>query len=269
MHTFETDSNPGNDDRIKKAPYANLNELYLMHFLFAFSSRMWSFASVLFISMLTHNSLFFVALSGFASSISIFLFSPMIGEWLDETDRMEAVSITLVVKGLSVLLGYSIFGILIALEGDDDEDNEVTIEEDSQPYFNVLYILPLINAIASLSFSTIPLCIEKDWIVELSNGDQKWLTSANAFLTQIDLMCLSTAPVVAGFIFTMLSPSMVSVVILAFSSFSIVMIYIFLRHIYNSWPSLSSRSGSGSGSEGTEEKRRFSNVPEQEAHAHI
>ena len=75
MHTFETDSNPGNDDRIKKAPYANLNELYLMHFLFAFSSRMWSFASVLFISMLTHNSLFFVALSGFASSISIFLFS--------------------------------------------------------------------------------------------------------------------------------------------------------------------------------------------------
>lgn len=207
-------------------------KLYLMHFCFAFVSRMWDMGIVLLVAVITNNSLQLVALNGFASSFSVFMLMSTVGAWLDGTNRMVAVRIALSVKIVAVSLAYSVCAYLTVL----DKSGDPTFH-----YF-CLYSLPVLTAIVSLSFSTITQSIEKDWIVVLSGGDSSWLSTTNSTMSLIDLGCSSLAPALTGFLFTIQSASGVAITLLASNFASTVLLYFYMLSLYNSWPSLAVRS---------------------------
>jgi len=213
-------------------PFQYTGKLYIMHFFYSFVSRMWEMGIVLLIAIISNNSLFLVAVVGFLSSLSIFLFMSIIGSWLDKTDRLVAVKISLLIKFTSITLAYIICACISHASLLHQEIRNVA-----------LYSIPVLCALVGLSFSTITQSIEKDWLVVLSDGSSTWLTTTNSVMSQIDLLCKSLAPVVTGIFFSIFSTSAVSIILLLANFLSTVLLYVFMTNLYNSWPALSVRSG--------------------------
>jgi len=207
--------------------------MYIMHSFFAFVSRMWDIGIILLVAQLTGNSLFIVALAGLLSSSSVFLFSSSIGVWFDKSDRLYAMKIALLVKVVSVSVGYALCAQMLSYS--KDGINTVSNYQ--------IYSIPIVCALANLSFAMVTMSIEKDWVVVLSGGDTDWLSSTNSVMTQIDLACNAVAPVLTGLIFSFFSYRIVAIVLLALNAVTVFGLYIFLDRLYSSWPGLAVKPG--------------------------
>lgn len=223
-------------------PFENRNQLYVMHFFFAFVSRMWDMGIVLLVAQLTNNSLFLVALTGLCCAVAIFLFMGMIGSFLDKTNRIVAVRIALLVKLSAVSVAYGVCAYLnITSTSDPVADAEALYDDPFKR--RLVYSLPVLAALASMSFCAITQSIEKDWIVVLSDKDSRWLSTTNSFMTQIDLGCSSLAPALTGLMFAYQSHETVSLVLLGVNALSTVALYVFMAHLYHAWPALGQKVG--------------------------
>lgn len=153
-------------------PFENRSLLYLMHFFFAFVSRMWDMGIILLIAELTNNSLFLVAVTGLCSAMAIFLFMGSIGSFLDRTNRLVAVRLSLLTKVLAVSVSYFVCAYLNSSTTAGTDADHL-----NDPFKrNLLFTLPVLGAVASISFCAITQSIEKDWIVVLSDKDPRWLS---------------------------------------------------------------------------------------------
>ena len=211
-------------------PYQQTHNIYLMHFCYSFVTRMWDMGIIFFIAELTNNSLTVVALAGFLGSFSIFLFMPVIGKWLDDSDRLASTFWALGIKLIAVTVAYLVCAFLVT-----DSSKAYTTDI---VRLVLLYSLPVLCTITSLCFSIINQAIEKDWIVVLADGDSIWLSSVNSVMSQIDLGCNSVAPAVTGFLFSYLTRTNMSIVLLTSNALATYMLFNFLRHLYLSWPAL-------------------------------
>jgi hypothetical protein len=218
-------------------PFENRTPLYVMHFFFAFVSRMWDMGLVLLIAQITNNSLFLVAITGLCGALSVFLLMGGIGHYLDRTNRIVAVRVALFSKVLFVTLAYLICAYLCA---DDAAAKQSLSVQDRQA---MLYSIPVLGALAGLSFCGITQSIEKDWIVVLSAKDSVWLSATNSVMTQIDLGCSSLAPLVTGILFAQLPHSVVAIILLFINAVSSVALYIYMSYLYHAWPALGQKVG--------------------------
>lgn len=209
-------------------PFAEVHKLYIMHLSFSLVSRMWDMGIVLFIAHITNNSLTLVAISGFLSSLSIFLFMPRIGKYLDTTDRMIAAKMALSVKIIVLSTAYVVCAYIL----------------NSNSSSNLVYILPLCCALASLSFSTINQSIEKDWLVVLSCGNSQWLANTNSVMSQIDLGCNSVGPVITGVLMSSFALTTCAIIFLLSNAIITGLLLMFMQDLYSAWPELASRFAS-------------------------
>ena len=148
----------------KEGSYQGQSKLYIMHTCFSIVSQMWSMGISLFIAAISNNSLFIIACTGFVSNLAAIVLIPYVGHWIDSVDRLVAVHTALAVKIVSITFGLGIFAFL---------SNSALSPNDGDDYFLVYVIaLPLIYASANVGFQAYTLCIEKDWVIELSNGDR-------------------------------------------------------------------------------------------------
>ena len=200
-----------------------------MHFFFAFASRMWDMGIVLLVAEMSNNSLYLIALMGFISSAALFMFMSTIGAWLDRTDRLVAVQAIMVGKMVAITTAYSICGFLSST-GEDALDKAL------------IYSIPLLAAIVSISFSAITQSIEKDWIVVLSDNDSVWLATTNSVMSQIDLACAAIAPAVTGYLFSFYRTGVVSLILILSNFVAATALYIYMAQLYHSWPTLAYRS---------------------------
>lgn len=151
---------------------------------------------------------------------------PLIGSCLDSLDRMVATKAALAVKLGTVSIAY----IFCAMFSHWSYSGPV-----SHP---VIYLLPVLCAVASLAFCTITQAIEKDWLVVLSNGDSNWLASTNSIMSQIDLGCNSVGPTITGALFAVLSPTFMAFLLLGLNALVTMSLLFYMQQLYNSWPSL-------------------------------
>ena len=108
---------------------------------------------------------------------------------------------------------------------------------------NVLfYLIPFLYAVAGLSFATITQQIEKDWLVVLSAGNEEWLRTTNAMMSQIDLACKTLAPAVTGLLFSGSSQSTVSITLMLLNAGVTMSFYIFMLELYYTFPTLATRA---------------------------
>ncbi len=209
------------------------NQLYFMHFSFAFTSRMWDMAIILLIAELTNNSLKITAMSGLMSSALSLIMMPKIGIWLDKVDRLQAVKSTLFYKFTSISIAYLLCAYLSHQSG--------LAAAGSSLRMILFYLLPVFYAVASVSFATITQQIETDWLVVLANKDENWLRDTNAFLSQIDLGCKAAAPAFTGLLFAKFTQSNVSLLLVAVNTVVTVMLYNLLSGLYHKFPNLAQK----------------------------
>jgi iron-regulated transporter 1 len=144
---------------------------------------MWDMGIVLLIAELSNNSLFLIALSGFVSSFLMLFLMPIIGTWLDYSDRLTAIQILLSIKMTAITISY---GACAYLSVYSSSSSLQTL---------LLYSIPLLCGIANIAFCTITQSIEKDWIVVISGNNSDWLSNANSIMSQIDLGFLFSLPI--------------------------------------------------------------------------
>jgi iron-regulated transporter 1 len=220
------------DEERNQGPYQNSYILYIMHFCFAFTARMWDMGITFLLSDLSDNNLSLVAFSGFLSSLFVVLFMPYIGHYLDETNRLSAAQLALGVKLSAIVTAYVLCGYLSLVKGTADFSKVL------------LWFVPFITASANISFSTVSQSVEKDWLVVLANTDSRWLSRTNSRMTQIDSICNAFGPVLTGFLFVTVDISTAAGILLLTNAFSTLLLYIFMHSLYKSWASLATRNTS-------------------------
>lgn len=216
----------------KDNPLKEKYQLYMMHFCFAFTSRMWDMAITLLIAELTNNSLKLVAMSGLMSSALTLIAMPKIGSWLDKANRLKAAKITLFYKITSVSLAYFLCAYL------NQKNGFIFLSSNKTMLF---YLLPVLYAIAGVSFATITQQIETDWLVVLSDNNENWLRTTNSVMSQIDLGCKALAPAATGLLFAKYSQSTVSILLVGFNTLITIMFYQFISGLYNKFPNLAKK----------------------------
>lgn len=184
-----------------------------------------------------------VALTGLLSSTGIFFCMPFIGSWLDSTNRFKAVQIALSFKIVFVTVAYLICAYLSYYAGSGNMRSSSSLNSPHHHFPSMVYALPIVSAVVAMAFCAITQSIEQDWIVVLSNKDSEWLSSTNSIMTQIDLGCSSLAPALTGLLFSRLSQSGSSLVLLAVNALATLALYHFMKYLYFEWPALGRKPG--------------------------
>lgn len=73
-------------------------------FFSAWGDRLWTFAVGLYLVKLTPGSLQLTAIYGLVLTSTAFMFSPIIGNWIDSKNRLKAVRLLLILQNTFVLI---------------------------------------------------------------------------------------------------------------------------------------------------------------------
>eukprot|EP01061_Rhynchopus_euleeides_P004407 TRINITY_DN13660_c0_g1_i2.p1 TRINITY_DN13660_c0_g1~~TRINITY_DN13660_c0_g1_i2.p1 ORF type:complete len:510 (+),score=216.90 TRINITY_DN13660_c0_g1_i2:90-1619(+) len=180
-------------------------KLYAAHFLGTFGDRMWQFAiPYLFTKLwdrdMTPQSVFCLLLY-----LSSFFGMIQVGKWIDCTQRLVAVRTTIVLEAMCIVLSVAFFWLLLenvyAVNG--DEPDTVGIFDEWSVIFPFVCLL-VTAVIAELMTKAGTIAVEKDWVVEIANGDSQLQTQLNSWMRRIDLTCKLGGPFVFVLIDTIL-----------------------------------------------------------------
>eukprot|EP01083_Nonionella_stella_P186857 685295_1 len=182
--------------------------LYISHFLQTFGDRLWQFAVPLLFTELFIGTLFPQALFTFFTYFAVFVFMPLFGAWIDNTNRLYVVTTTIWVQNLCIVIS-SIIMFLLGYYSDVIINPDSTL--DTLDYRLILAFVGLLatSMLGQIMGKGATLSLEKDWVVVLctsyndTNGtthniNKKLLSIVNARMRRIDLFCKIMAPAFFG-----------------------------------------------------------------------
>eukprot|EP01084_Bolivina_argentea_P256512 431923_1 len=223
--------------------------LYTSHFLQTFGDRLWQFAVPLLFTELFVNTLFPQALFTFFTYLSVFLFMPLFGAWIDTTNRLYVVTTTIWIQNLCIVISVIIMFIL-------GYYHDIIISHHSNIH-NIDYKLILsftglliTSMIGQIMGNGATLSLEKDWVVVLcaavsdsntnpSNTNEKLLAKVNARMRRIDLFCKIMAPAFFGIYTEYLGNTRIqkvyygSLVIFLWNVIGLVLEWVSIKLLYN------------------------------------
>jgi len=208
-------------------------KLYCSRALTSWGDRLWQFGLGLMIFQLQKENFTLVATYGLSVSAVDILFGASIGNWIDSTSRLKAAKTFLVIQNTLVVFNCALMSAYFhwRLEVVDWLGDWV-------PHL-VAVLAILMALVSSLASNGSKIVVEKDWIVEISAGDNNKLARLNSIFRTIDLVCLSVTPALAGLLFSIAGYSITAIVIGVWNVVSVVLEYLLLVSIYNQFPSLS------------------------------
>eukprot|EP01083_Nonionella_stella_P179671 638603_1 len=181
--------------------------LYTSHFLQTFGDRLWQFAVPLLFTELFTNTLFPQALFLFFTNLAVSLFIPLFGAWIDSTNRLYVVTTTIWLQNISIIISCIIMFIL-GYYYDIIIKHHASIE--TIDYKLILCFVGLLSTsmIGQIMGTGATLSLEQDWVVVLctnsdtggkgQNTNKKLLSTVNARMRRIDLVCKIIAPAFFG-----------------------------------------------------------------------
>jgi len=164
----------------------------------AFGDRMWSFAvPILFMNVWSQTLLPSALFSFFLYSLGTCLM-PYVGRWMDRTDRLRVMTISIFGQNLAVLVNLALFWCIYVQSG---EGAEYPVW--NTPLVLLFAVLLLTTAFAEMMGSISTMALEKDWLLVMvgnSSAGTRALTAANTQLRRIDLLTKIVAPAVFGLV---------------------------------------------------------------------
>lgn len=203
----------------------------ISHAFSAWGDRMWHFAIGLYLVELTPESLRLTAIYQLVSTLSIIIFGPLVGDWVDANPRLKVAQVSLIIQNVAVIICGVLLIIMLELAKDIPH-----------AYFVVLEALVIIvGSIADLSSVGTKIAVEKDWVVVLAGSDKKLLASTNAILRRIDLCCKILAPILVGQIMTFISKLAGVIFLVGWNVLSVFLEYYLLWNVFQSVTALSQK----------------------------
>ena len=202
--------------------------LYCSHFLSSWGDRMWNFAVPLFLVSLQSFDLKLPAAYGLATTATVIVFGPMVGDWIDHTARLLAIKITLAVQHTFVIVN----SVLLLIYFFKDE----TVSDTNLMFVQVSTIV--LRCVSNLASSSRAIIIQKDWVVVVSAGDSDFLADLNSWMRRIDLITKCIAPPLCGIFFLKLHHIGGLIFIASWNLVSMILEYLFLKKVYKSIPQL-------------------------------
>lgn len=255
--------------------------IYAAHSLSAWGDRVWYFAIPLFLLDLNPTSLLLTAVYGLALSISVFLGVPVVGKWIDKTQRLKTMVVLLLIQNLGVVISALLLvahreytggsnstttAINETLSFEDVAENAE--EETTDVSMIVTYTAVIVlGSISMLASNGSKIAIQRDWIVVVSSGESDVLANLNAMMRRIDLLTKVLAPLVCGQIMTLTSLSFGALFICGWNIMSFFLEYYLLNLVYRRTPALSKDKTDPDESEHSETEETIALTKEQETPA--
>ena len=89
-------------------------KIYLSRALSAWGERIWMFGAGIFMVNLNPENLRLVAIYGFVLSVSVIVFGPFVGKWIDQTQRLRAALICMVMQNIPSAVSCVFLGLYFA-----------------------------------------------------------------------------------------------------------------------------------------------------------
>lgn len=136
--------------------------LYVSHFLSAFNSRAFEFGAFLFLATIFPQTLLPASVYALARAGSAAAFSPLVGAFVDRTERLRVLRASIIGQRVSVAASCLLLWAMISF-GDDSTRTWM--------HGAMLAILSVLACVEKLSAVMNTIAVERDWVVAIA-GDQ-------------------------------------------------------------------------------------------------
>ncbi|KAJ3994737.1 iron-regulated transporter [Lentinula boryana] len=157
--------------------------LYISHFLSTWNSRVFEFSAVLYLATIYPGTLLPMSIYALTRAGSAIIFSPVIGRYIDTANRLHVVRLSIVLQRLAVAVSCIVFWSLVA----DWRWTRVLGSGN-------LIILAILACVEKLCSIMNLVSVEKDWVVVIAGENEGVLTTLNAQMRRIDLICKLAGP---------------------------------------------------------------------------
>ncbi|KAJ3784441.1 iron-regulated transporter [Lentinula aff. detonsa] len=163
--------------------------LYISHFLSTWNSRVFEFGAVLYLATIYPGTLLPMSIYALTRAASAIIFSPVIGRYIDTANRLHVVRLSIVLQRLAVAVSCIVFWSLVA------DWRWIPVLGSGN-----LVILAILACVEKLCSIMNLVSIEKDWVVVIAGENEGVLTTLNAQMRRIDLICKLAGPFVIAII---------------------------------------------------------------------
>lgn len=209
-------------------------KLYISHFLSTWNMRVFEFSAVLFLANIYPGTLLPLSIYALVRALSAVLLSPFMGEYLDRTNRLVSIRVSIVGQRCAVVISCFIFWAMLEVAGA------------SQSVTGALGLaaLSVLACVEKLCSILNVVAVERDWVVVIGNDDEKYLQRMNAQMRRIDLFCKIIGPLAVATI-DGFSPRIAVLATLGLNMVSMVVEYALIARVYHCVPDLQLKSSSG------------------------
>lgn len=157
--------------------------LFCSHFLSTWNSRVFEFGAVLFLAEIYPGTLLPISVYTLIRAASAICFSPAVGGYIDQKNRLNLVRGSIVGQRLAVLLSCLLFGIM-------------TIETLSPASLKtgLLGVVCILACVEKVYSVVTLIAVERDWVVVIADSTKLDLQTLNSQMRRIDLACKLFGP---------------------------------------------------------------------------
>ncbi|KAF2139465.1 uncharacterized protein K452DRAFT_275786 [Aplosporella prunicola CBS 121167] len=232
------------DTVVEVIPLGIRKKLYISHFLSTWNSRVFEFGAVLYLASIFEGTLLPMSIYALARGISAILFSPTIGRYIDTSDRIQVVRLSIVLQRLVVAGSCVIFWFLAG---------DWQWVRTSMPF--ILAVLVVLACIEKLCAILNMVSVERDWVVVIANQNDSSLRMLNAQMRRIDLFCKLAGPLFISLI-DGISTEVAILINMGMNVASIAVEYYAIARVYKSVPALQEPRPSRNANELEADERR-------------
>jgi len=201
--------------------------LYISHTISTWNSRGFEFGAVLFLATIYPGTLLPMSIYALIRALAATTLSPFLGKYIDSSDRLQVVRISILGQRVAVVLSCAVFLILLLLQ-------ESLLQIGSGGLFVGVILLACVE---KLCIITNTIVVERDWVVVVADGNEPLLQEMNAQMRRIDLFCKLVSPLAIALL-DGLSTSIAISVTLGVNLTSALAEYFLIAWVYKNTPSL-------------------------------
>lgn len=204
--------------------------LYVSHFLSTWNSRGFEFGAVLFLATIYPGTLLPMSVYALVRSLAAIALSPAVGKYIDSTNRLKVVRVSIIGQRVAVATSCVAFLSLLLYK-----------DILSQVLMGVLFFsLTLLACVEKLCIIMNTIAVERDWVVVIALDDERLLQEMNSQMRRIDLFCKLVSPLAIALLDGVSSAIAISVT-LTINVASIFVEYLLIAWVYRRTPALSNQ----------------------------
>ncbi|KZF24339.1 hypothetical protein L228DRAFT_245261 [Xylona heveae TC161] len=208
------------------------HRLYISHFLSTWNSRAFEFGAILFVAACFPGTLLPTSAYALARAASAVAFSPAVGRYIDTTDRLKVVRLSILVQRTAVIV--SCVGLIVLWSGWASSLTSRSC---------ILVVLSLLGCFEKLASIMNLVSVERDWVVTIAEKDEELLRVLNSQMRRIDLLCKLAGPLAISLL-DGLSTKIAIFFVLGSNLATVAIEYFAIVKVYNVMPSLQLTSSS-------------------------